>query len=72
LKAYATIDETIANKLANEMGLDSVPPPDEDETDDSILNRPLLDSAGGGEEVKEKLLILEKTGEDYDVGKVLF
>jgi|SRR5215213_660283 len=71
LRAFARIDQGVAETLARELQV-AVPPPDPEDDKADTLNSPILQTADGGAETAEQLLTLERSGGDYDVGEVIY
>lgn len=72
LEAFLKIDKTITEKIAKEIEIDFDSIETESEDEEGILDKPLLDTAEGGAEAKELIRDREASGEDYDVGIVIW
>jgi len=74
LLSYRTIDRTLAKRLGGELGLDPDLLKRKEDREDSILTKPLfgLPKTQEEREIFETLKIAEASGEDYDVGVILW
>lgn len=71
LRAFADLDRDLAMNLARDLGIDfpKLKPPKKG--DDIDLNKPLFDRVSDDDGTLERLLRLEASGEDYDVGVLI-